>query len=205
MTFVPGKVPGWASGLVHVETRVGPAAATAAPAIRIASVVRAALIVGLPSRALVLPSGVMDSRPRMLALLAAVHCAALVLAPGAGAQDVELAPFAGIQFPGYLYSAVDGRSHSMGTGLDYGGTLDIPVAEGWRAELLYSRQETDLGRPAGGGGFGLKLERYMVGIEEEKGGDDPLRFFGVLLAGVTRFAPGLAGYDADVRFTLGLS
>src|SRR5262249_23642224 len=105
----------------------------------------------------------------------------------------------------YLYSAVDGRSHSMGTGLDYGGTLDIPVAEGWRAELLYSRQETDLGRPAGGGGFGLKLERYMVGIEEEKGGDDPLRFFGVLLAGVTRFAPGLAGYDADVRFTLGLS
>jgi hypothetical protein len=43
-----------------------------------------------------------------------------------------------------------------------------------------------------------------VGIQEEKG-DERLRFFGVFLAGLTRFAPGLDGYDSDVGFTLGLS
>jgi hypothetical protein len=128
---------------------------------------------------------------------------AVLLARPAGAGDVELAPFAGIQFPGSVASSVGGRPVSIGIGLDYGGTLDIGVAPGWRAELLYSRQATELG-PRDGGRFGLKLERYLIGIEEEKG-EPPLRFFGVFLAGVTRFAPGLNGYDSDVRFTLGLS
>ena len=120
-----------------------------------------------------------------------------------GAGDVELAPFAGVQFPGYVSSAAGGRRVSIGIGLDYGGTLDIGVAPGWRAELMYSRQATEFSRQ-GGPDFGLKLERYLVGIEEEKG-EPPLRFFGVFLAGLTRFAPGLDGYDSDVRFTLGLS
>ena len=128
----------------------------------------------------------------------------LLCAGGAGAGDVELAPFAGVQFPGYVSSSVGGRRVSIGIGLDYGGTLDIGVAEGWRAELLYSRQATELSSRAGGPQFGLKLERYLVGIQEEKG-DPRLRFFGVFLAGLTRFAPGLDGYDSDVRFTLGLS
>ena len=134
----------------------------------------------------------------------AVVASSVLLCPrAAGAQGVELAPFAGVQFPGYVSSAANGRPVSIGIGLDYGGTLDIGVAPGWRVELLYSRQATELSSQ-GGPNFGLKLERYLVGIQEEKG-DPPLRFFGVFLAGLTRFAPGLDGYDSDVRFTLGLS
>lgn len=135
---------------------------------------------------------------------ALVALAALLCARGAGAGDVELAPFVGVQFPGSVASAASGRIVSIGIGLDYGGTLDIAVAPGWRAELLYSRQATDLSSRGNGPGFGLVVERYLAGIQEEKG-DDSLRFFGVFLAGLTRFAPGLDGYDSDVRFTLGLS
>jgi hypothetical protein len=135
---------------------------------------------------------------------ALVALAALLCARGAGAGDVELAPFAGVQFPGSVDSAAGGRPFSIGIGLDYGATLDVAVAEGWRVELLYSRQATELSSRGDGPRFGLKLERYLAGIEEEKG-DPRTRFFGVFLAGVTRFAPGLYGYDSDVRFTLGLS
>ena len=51
--------------------------------------------------------------------------ALLACARGTGAADVEVAPFAGIQFPGYVNSTGTGRSSSIGIGLDYGATLDI--------------------------------------------------------------------------------
>ena len=134
----------------------------------------------------------------------AAALAILLCARAAGAADVELAPFAGIQFPGSFASVVDGRPVSIGIGLDYGATLDIAVAPGWRAELMYSRQSTELSSRRGGPRFGLQMERYLAGIQEEKG-DPRARFFGVFLLGATRFAPGLDGYDSDVRFTAGLS
>ena len=117
---------------------------------------------------------------------------------------MELAPFAGVQFPGYVDSTSNGRPVSIGIGLDYGATMDIAFRPGWRFELLYSRQATELSSRGDGARYGLKVERYLVGIQEEKG-DPRTRFFGVFLAGVTRFAPGLGGYDSDVHFTLGLS
>jgi len=49
------------------------------------------------------------------------------------------------------------------------------------------------------------MERYLAGIEEEKDIGDRTRLFGVFLTGLTRFVPGLDGYDSDVRFTAGLS
>ena len=134
----------------------------------------------------------------------AAALAILLCAPAARAADVELAPFAGIQFPGSVASAGERRPFSIGIGLDYGATLDIAVAPGWRVELLYSRQSTELSSRGAGPGFGLHLERYLAGIQEEKG-DDRTRFFGVFLLGATRFAPGLNGYGSDVFFTLGLS
>ena len=83
----------------------------------------------------------MKSLPRRVALAV---LAALVSARLAGAGDVELAPFAGIQFPGSVSANGSGRIYSFGIGLDYGGTVDIAVADGWRVELMYSRQSTDL-------------------------------------------------------------
>ena len=128
-------------------------------------------------------------------------------ARGAGAEEfeppplVELAPFAGVQFGGAFDSNISGSEFALGTGLAYGGTVNVEVHPSWRVELLYSRQETEVSRRDEG--FGLKVERYMAGIQEEKG--DRFRFFGTFLMGLTRFAPGLDGYDADELFTLGLS
>jgi hypothetical protein len=129
--------------------------------------------------------------------------AILVSAQGTAATDVELAPFAGIQFPGSVAAVDSRRTATFGIGLDYGAALDIEVAEGWQVELLYSRQGSNLST-RGGSRLNVDIERYLVGIQEEKGGPRT-RFFGVFLAGATRFAPGFAGYDSDVRATLGLS
>jgi hypothetical protein len=72
-------------------------------------------------------------------------------------------------------------------------------------ELLYSRQSTELSdRRVGSPRLTASVERYMAGLEEEKG-DDRIRYIGVALLGLTRFDPGFAGYGADELFTLGLS
>jgi hypothetical protein len=131
---------------------------------------------------------------------ALVALAVLLVARGAAAADVELAPFAGVQFPGYLVATDGGRAFTIGNGLDYGGTLDWPVADGWRVELLYSRQSTDLFRLDTR--YDLVIERYMAGIEQEQG-DEKLRFFGVFLMGATRY--GVHGLGSEAAFTLGLS
>jgi len=130
--------------------------------------------------------------------------AALVVpARGAGAEGVEVALFVGVQNAGSVESPSSGKNVAIGSDLDLGGTLDIPLDPSWRIEALYSRQQTQL---AGGtaGRFDLAVERYMAGIQEQKG-EGATRFFGVFLLGLTRFAPGVAGYGADERFTLGLS
>jgi hypothetical protein len=118
----------------------------------------------------------------------------------AGAGDVEIAPFAGLQYGGSFNSAATGRHVSFGAGLQYGGTVDVGINENWDVELLYARQSTDLSSLPR---IDLTIERYMAGVREEKG-DGPARFLGVFLLGLTRFAPGLDGSDADERFTAAL-
>jgi hypothetical protein len=121
----------------------------------------------------------------------------------AGAKNVEIAPFAGIQFAGSLASAYGSR-FTLSDGLDYGMTANHRVAPGWRVELLYSRQTTELTNRSVETRFKLSVERYLAAIQEEKG-DGRVRYIGDFLMGVTRFAPGFSGFDSDVRFTLGLS
>jgi hypothetical protein len=134
--------------------------------------------------------------------------AALLPVPGMSAEDivlppvVEVAPFAGYQFGGAFDSATSGNPFDIGSGFVYGGTVNVLIYPTWRVELLYSRQEAELTR-RGEEGFDLKVERYLAGIQEEKG--DRVRFFGTFLIGLTRFAPGLDGFDADEVFTVGLA
>jgi outer membrane protein with beta-barrel domain len=137
------------------------------------------------------------------------HLLAFLLVAGAApaaAQTVQLAPFGGFQFGGALSSPVYEEAFSMKSSFSYGGTVDIAINEGWRFEMLYSRQDTTL-RPSGGPGptFDLAVERYLVGIEEEKGQGEKTKPFGVFLLGATRFVPGLNGYGSDTRFTIGLA
>lgn len=140
-------------------------------------------------------------RARRAALTLAL--AALSSAPVA-AGDIELSPFAGLQYGGGYVSAA-GVPYSFDPSLDYGATLDLAVAPTWRVELLYSRQETELQPPVGGPTFPQVVERYMIGIQEEPETDGPFRFFGVALLGATRLVPGLSGIDSELRFAAGLS
>ena len=117
---------------------------------------------------------------------------------------VEVSPFAGYQFGGSVNSTVNGRRVELGGGFAWGATVDIAVAPGWRIELLYSRQETALESRGDVERVQLGVERYLAGIQEEQG-DGRTRFIGTALIGATRFAPGLAGYDSDVRFTASVS
>jgi hypothetical protein len=112
-------------------------------------------------------------------------------------SSVEIAPFAGLQFGGAIFAA-DGRKVSLGAGLDYGGTVDVRIAESWSIEALYSRQSTELPGP-----FEAAIERYMAGLVEEQD-YGRTKFFGVALFGATRYVPGASGYGSQAVFTIGL-
>jgi hypothetical protein len=114
-------------------------------------------------------------------------------------QRVELAPFAGLQYGGSVIG-VNGGEFSLGASLAYGATLDVPIAEAWYAELLYSRDETDLSGP--GPGLDVKVERFMGGVVEEHD-HGRTRFFGVGLMGATRLASN-RGSAAEFTLALGL-
>jgi opacity protein-like surface antigen len=121
------------------------------------------------------------------------------LAAGARAQSVQITPFAGYAFGGSVRDAVLDEKRSFDAALAYGGALSFPISESWRFELLYSRQETTL---AGGLGpsYDVTIERYLAGFQEEKGPDQPVRWFGTVWLGATRFVPGLPGFDSETKF-----
>lgn len=130
---------------------------------------------------------------------------AALLATRLAAGEVQLAPFAGLQFGGRLYSPVYGATFSLRAAADFGATLDLSLDETWRVELLYSRQETELRsrssrRPA----FPQAVERYMAGIQEEQESVGPVRLFGIALMGATRLVPGLSDTQSELRFAAAL-
>ncbi|HSD28906.1 MAG TPA: hypothetical protein VLL75_16520 [Vicinamibacteria bacterium] len=125
--------------------------------------------------------------------------------PGASAraQSVQITPFAAYAFGGSVRDAALGENRSFESALAYGGAVSFPVSEGWRIELLYSRQPTSL---EGGLGppFDLTIERYLAGIQEEKGEGSRVRWFGSAWLGATRFVPWLGGFDSETKFGVGV-
>jgi len=135
------------------------------------------------------------------ARIALPHLLALVAALGAAearAQAVQITPFAGWAFGGAVSDPVLSETHSFEAALDYGGTISFPVSEGWRFELLYSRQPTRLGEGLGPS-FDVRIERYLAGFQEETG-KGRARWFGTASLGATRFVPEVAGLDSETRF-----
>ncbi len=127
------------------------------------------------------------------------------LAPRGQAQErprVQLEPFAGLQYGGSVQSLASQSVYTFGSGLAYGGTLDLSMGESFRLELLYSRQATELSQgtlPS----FEIGVERYMLGIQEEKG--EKTRYFGTALFGVTRFKPKDASLESLTKPALGFA
>lgn len=117
---------------------------------------------------------------------------------------VQIAGFAGYQFGGSVFSPVLDRKLSFKSGLNYGGTLDFRIGQTWRFEVYYSRQDTELeGAVLTEPTFDVKIERLMVGLQEEKG-EGSVKWFGTILAGATRYTPGDGTLSDDTRFTMGL-
>jgi hypothetical protein len=121
----------------------------------------------------------------------------LVAAGEARAQSVQITPFAGWAFGGSVRDVALGESRSFDAALAYGGAISFPMNEGWRFELLYSRQPTKLQNgplPP----LDVTIERYLGGFQEEKG-EGNVRWFGTVWLGATRFVPG-GGFDSVTKF-----
>ena len=136
-------------------------------------------------------------------LLQIVVLSPLLLAPAtrAAAQAAQVGAFAGYQFGGGFTSSSTGTKYSLGGDLSWGGTLDVPINETWRFEALYSRQDTEV-KASGFTGLlpNVRVERYMVGFEEEQNPKEKLRPFGVVLLGATRFVPKDTLYGPNTHF-----
>jgi len=147
-----------------------------------------------------------------------IACIALLLigaiplgAPDALAQGrssdpptIQIAPFVGYQFGGSVFSNNFDRKFSFKSDLNWGGAVDIAIGESWRFEVYYSRQDTQL-ESAGiaDAAFDVKVERLMVGFQEEKGAGS-VKFFGTILLGATRYTPANSSLLGDTRFSAGL-
>jgi opacity protein-like surface antigen len=140
--------------------------------------------------------------PRSVKMPAALAVALLLGAAPARAQSVQITPFVGYAFGGSVRDTVLDESRSFDAALAYGGTLSFPISQGWRFELLYSRQETKLANGLGPS-FDVTIERYLGGFQEEKG-DEKVRWFGTVWFGATRFIPGLGGFDSETKFGAGV-
>jgi hypothetical protein len=138
---------------------------------------------------------------RSIALSAAFLVAVMCAAADVRAQTVEVAPFVGLGFGGSLMSPALDEAFSIKSGMTYGVTVDLPIAPMWRFEVLYSRQESRIDGADARVSLGLDVERYMVGVQEEKAWSD-VRFIGTFLAGATRFVP--SGYDSEFWFSVAL-
>jgi hypothetical protein len=125
---------------------------------------------------------------------------ALAVAAGARAQSVQLTGFAGWDFGGSVRDTAFDQDRSFEAALAYGGAISFPISEGWRFELLYSRQPTKLEGGAAAP-FDVTIERYLAGFQEEKG-EENVRWFGTVWFGATRFVPG-SGFDAATKFGAG--
>ena len=150
-------------------------------------------------------------RRRVATALLALGLSALALparAQGLGGgprldqQKVQLSALGGWGFGGSVYDETLMQDRSFKAAPVFGGALALKVKDGWNAELYYSRQLSELD----GGlvpGLDVTIERYLVGIQEEKG-DDRFRWVGTVYGGATRFVPGLEGFGSETRFTGGI-
>ncbi|HXZ60591.1 MAG TPA: hypothetical protein VEG26_10465 [Steroidobacteraceae bacterium] len=128
---------------------------------------------------------------------AAVAACLASLCAACPARAVDLVPFAGFRFGGYLDTtslAVNPQgppsSLTLNGALSYGGLVDVPISGPTALELYYSRQPTSLN---GGGSLAappgdVTVSVMHLGLVETVPSDDPqLSWFATGTFGATRF------------------
>ena len=129
--------------------------------------------------------------------------AALLAAPEARAQAVEVTAFGGLAFGGELLATPGLESVSLQAGPLYGGAFNVEFLPRWRFEGLVTRQESKVRGPASGTCVDVNVDRYMLGVQEQERLSERFDIFGEFMLGATRYAP--AGYETELWFTLGAS
>jgi hypothetical protein len=132
-------------------------------------------------------------------------CALAVLRGGAaGAQTVEVTPFAGYRLGGEFFEQLTAQPVDMDGAPSFGGVLNVALWEGLQFEGLFTHQEARVSVPATALGPAasprLTVEHWMAGGLQEFGYRPRARPFLSGLLGLTRYAvPG----DNEIRFTVG--
>lgn len=130
-------------------------------------------------------------------------------ATSAGAQKVELSPFATLPFGGELESdQFRDFTIDIDDGTGYGLSLAIDLVGDLQLEIFWSHQESDLVEP---GGFlfdefvvsDLDIDYYHAGLLYQWGGGQFHPFIAGSL-GVTEFNPGDPLLDNESRFSIGV-
>jgi hypothetical protein len=129
--------------------------------------------------------------------------AALVTAPEARAQAVELTAFGGLAFGGELIATPGYEAVPLQAGALYGGAFNVEFLPRWRFEALVMREESKVSGPAGGSHVDVDVDRYMVGVQSQERMSGRFDVFGEFMLGATRYLP--AGYESELWFTLGIA
>jgi hypothetical protein len=129
--------------------------------------------------------------------------AALVAAPEARAQAVEVSAFGGLAFGGELIATPGLEAVSLQAGPLYGGAFNVEFFPRWRFEGLVTRQESKVRGPASGTHVDVNVDRYMLGVLSQERLSPRFDVFGEFMLGATHYAP--AGYESELWFTLGVA
>lgn len=140
---------------------------------------------------------------RMAAGIAAAVLTLAAAGEARGQTSVHVSPFGGLQFGGSLIDRNGEGRASFNEGFVWGGTVEVEFVESWRVAVLYSRQVTTIESRSARPLFDLKVERYMAGIQEEKG-EGPVRWIGTAFIGATRLVPRSESLGSDLRFAAGV-
>jgi len=130
---------------------------------------------------------------------------AVAAAAPASAQSVMISGFGGFRMGGGFTGSVSQAQYDIANSESFGGTLDIATSKSFRFELLFSRQQSEVGLDEWGVGprVPLTVDVYQAGILEERG-QGKGRGIGALLVGATRFIPEAAGFGDEVHFSTSL-
>ncbi len=130
---------------------------------------------------------------------------AAAAASSASAQSVMITGFGGYRMGGGFTGATSQTRYDIANRASFGGIVDIATSKSFRIEMLFSRQQTEVGvdEITIGPRMPLTVDFYQVGIMEERG-EGKGRGIGALLVGATRFVPEATGIQDEVHFSASL-
>lgn len=120
-------------------------------------------------------------------------------------RKVDVTPFIGLRGGGAFENAAKTETLRIDGSAAYGMTIDVDYEQNTQIELLWSRQQTEIGDPNTTLPFlELDIDYYHLGGTYSWSEDKRYRPYVAATAGITRFSPETSGYKDELRFSLGI-